>query len=299
MKILITGSTGYLGSQLADALDRRGHSLVLLARPHSSLALIEHLFRHGHHLHVIEGLDSISDAFEGQKIDGVIHSATNYGRGDIAAHDLVDVNVRLPLAVMEAATRSGCSFFVNIDTSLPRLASQYAFSKKQFTDWVQFKNPSMAFVNLVVELFYGPGEGGAKFVTWIVRQLLSGVPGLDLTAGQQKRDFIYIDDLVRAIVALTESAPGRPQGFHSFGVGTGQNRTIRDVVDQTARIVGSGATELRYGVLPYREHEPMESHCDTSELIRMGWKPATDFDEGLRRVIEFEKRRQAAARNGA
>jgi nucleoside-diphosphate-sugar epimerase len=85
--------------------------------------------------------------------------------------------------------------------------------------------------NVVLEHFYGPGDDTSKFVTWVIRELLTNVDHIDLTLGEQKRDFIYIDDVVSAFIAIIENESRFKKGFHQFEVGTNNLIEIRQFVN--------------------------------------------------------------------
>ncbi len=68
---------------------------------------------------------------------------------------------------------------------------------------------------------YGPGDSPNKFIPWLIAQLKNNVPKIDLTAGEQTRDFIYIDDVCTAFKTVCDKMDDIPERFASFEVGTG------------------------------------------------------------------------------
>jgi nucleoside-diphosphate-sugar epimerase len=139
--------------------------------------------------------------------------------------------------------------------------------------------------NLRLEHFYGPGEGDDKFISSLVRACLKEAEA-NLTGGEQRREFIFIDDVVRAF----EVAFANPDDQDFYG-GTGKPIRIRDLAERIHILCGSQAT-LRFGARPCRENEPIDiGKPDAIPLVRLGWRPAVELDDGLRQVIEFEKAR--------
>jgi nucleoside-diphosphate-sugar epimerase len=67
-------------------------------------------------------------------------------------------------------------------------------------------------LNLKVQHFYGPGDDPAKFITGLIAQCLANVPEIRLTEGRQQRDFIYVSDVVSAMLALLEREAPRSSG---------------------------------------------------------------------------------------
>ncbi|MBD3646560.1 MAG: NAD-dependent epimerase/dehydratase family protein, partial [Pseudomonadales bacterium] len=129
---------------------------------------------------------------------------------------------------------------------------------------------------------YGPDDNEQKFVPAIVRRCLAG-ESIDLTSGQQRRDFVYVDDVVEAICLIVESRLS--EGYHHFDVGSGELTSIREFVEAINKTCGGQGT-LNFGALEARVGEP-EYSADTSRLRDVGWNPRTSLGEGLIRTVEF------------
>lgn len=134
------------------------------------------------------------------------------------------------------------------------------------------------FLDLQLEHFYGPGAPEDQFVTWVVRRLKSGEP-LELTAGTQRRDFIYIDVLrVYRIIIDKEFK----DSYVEIPVGTGVAPTIREVVEYLKEITQS-QSELRFGNIPQRANEP-NSCCDIETLKVLGAAPSVGWKEDMAKL---------------
>ena len=144
---------------------------------------------------------------------------------------------------------------------------------------------------MALEHFFGPGDDATKFVSRMVTDSVAAVPRIALTPGQQKRDFIYIDDVVEAFAALIERSGEMPAGYHSYEVGTGRKTSIRDFMALLVRLAGNAGTHLDYGAIPYRENEVMETNVDLRGLQALGWSPKISLEEGLSRTIAAERAR--------
>lgn len=119
--------------------------------------------------------------------------------------------------------------------------------------------------------------------------LLHEVDFIDLTLGEQKRDFIYIDDVVEAFMTLVNFSFDVPNNLYRYEIGTGKNIEIREFVQTVKTMTGNKVTRLNFGMLPYRENEIMESHVDISMLSRLGWQPQISLVEGLKYTIDQER----------
>jgi nucleoside-diphosphate-sugar epimerase len=143
------------------------------------------------------------------------------------------------------------------------------------------------FLNIKLEHMYGPGDDPSKFTTWIVQSCLENIDKIELTPGEQKRDFIYIDDVVDAYSLLLEKAGDLDNDFQEFDLGSGKAVTIREFVETVRRLTGT-ETQLVFGAKSYRKNEIMHSEADISKLLGLGWKPKYDLTAGLKKIIEGE-----------
>ena len=132
---------------------------------------------------------------------------------------------------------------------------------------------------------YGPGDDPSKFTTWIVQSCLKNIDKIELTPGEQKRDFIYIDDVVDAYKLLLKKGGKSGAGFQEFDLGSGKAVSIREFVETVKRLT-SADTELVFGAKAYRENEIMYSEANVTKLLNLGWKPKYDLSEGLKEMIE-------------
>jgi len=287
--ILLTGGNGFLGSSLFRKLLSQGHKILLTVRGTSDLSRIADIKDQARLLY-IEKTD-FAELFRSEKIDAVVHCATNYGRKVTSPLSILEANLLLPLRLLQLGAENGLPCFINTDTILDKRISYYSLSKAQFREWLKLYSDRMACVNAALEHFYGPGDDDSKFTSWAVHSLLKGVPRLDLTPGGQKRDFIYIDDTADALLSVIGHTPNSSKGYFPYEIGTGKAVSLRELVTLIKELSGNSATELNFGAMPYRENEVMEYKADLSSIAALGWTPKVSLREGLRLTIEQEKRR--------
>lgn len=287
MNILLTGATGFLGSNLLARLVEDNHNVVVLVRQSSSLQRIANLLDRVT-VHSL-GDTNYHDLFHSNSIETIIHCATNYGRGAIDSVELLDANLIMPLQLLQSGCRAGVRCFINTDTILDKGVNDYALSKSQFRDWLGNYAQKMVCVNVALEHFYGPQDNPTKFVSFIVKQLLDGVDSINLTLGEQKRDFIFIDDIVSAFLLIIDNCASMKSGYLDYEIGTGDTISIREFVELTKQLSGNTHTQLNFGAVPYRENEAMEAVVNTAGICALGWKPSTTLIEGLSKMIAKER----------
>lgn len=284
--VLLTGATGFLGSHLLEALLKQGYSVVILKRSTSNLWRIEHLT--GQYKSHDVDTQPIEQAFEEQRIDCVIHTACHYGRNGSALGEVVESNLIFGLNVLEASINHQVTSFINTDSLLPRDLNAYSLSKKQLVDWLNQQSTNIQVINLKLEHMYGPKDDSTKFIAWLVTQLKQNAPKINLTSGIQKRDFIYIDDVVSAFLCVLQSATGLPS-FSEYEVGTGKSIEVKTFVQNLKQVFeqnnGLTNTQLNFGAVPYRQGEILEFKVDNQAMRQLGWEPKVSLLQGLEQSL--------------
>ena len=284
--ILLTGATGFLGSYLLEALLKQNYKVVILKRSTSDTWRIESL------LSQVKSYDidkvAVEKAFAEQRIDAVIHTACHYGRNGDAITEVVQTNLMFGLQLLDACLKFNTDTFFNTDTLLQKHLNIYTLSKKQFVEWLQQASDKIQVVNLKLEHMYGSKDDKTKFVSWVTGQLADNVAEIQLTAGEQERDFIYIDDVVSAYLITLEKIQTLPP-FSEYDVGTGQLTTVKSFLQKLKNIYiaknGAVETQLNFGALAYREGEMMSVEVDNSRLIVLGWQAKITLEQGLEKIL--------------
>lgn len=295
-KILLTGATGFLGSHLLKTFLEAGCQIAILKRSFSDIRRIRQ------YLSMVKCFDidlvPIESPFEEcGPFDCVVHTATNYGRRGDAAIEVFDANLSFPLRLLNIATLFNTAAFFNTGTFFNKATSLYSYlnyytlSKQQFEDWgrVFASQGKIQFVNIKIEHMYGPGDDLSKFTTWIVQSFIKNIEKLDLTPGEQRRDFIFIDDVVSTYEFLVGIAGKSEGGFQEFELGSGKAVSIREFVETAKRLTGAD-TFLAFGAKELHAHELMHSEADLANLSKLGWKSKYDLNTGLKKMIEGEKK---------
>jgi len=142
-------------------------------------------------------------------------------------------------------------------------------------------------LNLKLHHVYGAQDDPRKFTSSIFHGCMENKPSIDLTAGEQKRDFIHVDDAVDAYLHLLTRHPALEPAFSVFEVGTGRAVSIKEFA-QTVHRLSNSTTDLRFGAIAYRKNELMLSVADPTALQKLGWNSKVSLPEGVSRVLARE-----------
>lgn len=163
-------------------------------------------------------------------------------------------------------------------------ASPYAILKlttSRFCNW--FSNMYHIPITTVRPAnLYGPGQPKDKFIPYIIENCLKN-QRVDMTYGEQKRNFIFIDDFIDAILLIAEKERNLGQ---IYNIGSESSITLRAVVESIMEITHSNPV-VNFGAVPYRENEMMVFDLNIDKIKALGWTPQYGLADGLQRTIAY------------
>jgi CDP-paratose synthetase len=291
--LIVSGASSYLCSRLIPFLKERFH-LVCLHR--NSTQTANEIFQ-GTTLLNLDALsleEIIHCIHKGSMITGTLHAATSYGRNNETPEEISYCNFELPRILLEISKTTNQKFFLNIDTCLPDSLNTYSSTKARFRGFFRNFNTSMLKINIPLQQFYGPFDNQLIWNT--IAKCVSGTREIPCSEGYQKRDFIYINDLIDAlklIISNLKEIEGRNTNstYLEFPVGTGEPVAVREVLSMVARLTGS-KTRMLFGKLNKRSGEPEMMSYTSTELRSLGWKPHSSIHEGISEMIMVCKEHQ-------
>lgn len=290
-KVLLTGATGFLGSYLLESFISKGFEVVILKRSTSDIWRISHLLDKVKIYNIDEiTLKSIFNEIEPEII---VHTACSYGRKNENIIDIINSNLIFGLQLLEESIKNNVKTFINTDSLLPRNINDYSLSKAQFTDWLKKQCNQIQVVNFKIEHMYGVKDDDKKFIPWLIKEMISGDSTINLTSGIQKRDFVYVSDVISAFNLIIQKCELLPV-WNEFDVGTSTFTEVREFVLTIATLLEKKYNKvivprLNFGSIPYRNEEIMMPQLDNTNLIEHGWKHKVTIKEGVEKIIKQYK----------
>jgi len=289
-KIVLTGSTGFLGSALTSRLNTGGFQTVALIYGDSGKRVRETYATENLYFNHVTDLASLIDW---TTVDAVVHLATNYGRNGSAALEMC--NVELPKKLLSLSQQFGVPNFLNADSFFSDVSISYPYLKEYRESKLRFREFAKAsadsydtkVINLRIFHMYGPNDNKGKFVHEMLELIRSNAVEIDLTNGTQLRDFVYIDDVVDAFCCIIRNAGSLGCGFTGFDICTNQSVSIKCFL-MAIKDKWCSDTRLNFGVLPTRKGEfHLENMvADNSGLINLGWRVKFNYVAGIANLFD-------------
>jgi nucleoside-diphosphate-sugar epimerase len=292
-KILITGASGFLGSHLASRLCENGADVHAVSRSQRQMQANGPRWWHGD----MAEIATVRELFHEVKPDVVFHLsglATARPDRDLVLptfHSLLVSTVNILMAAAESRSRrivlaasltepqSGDSEFTP--------GSPYAAAKWASGAYGRMFHGLYNVPIVLVRPFmtYGPGQDESKLIPYVVLSLLKG-EAPKLASGQQEIDWIYVDDVMDGFLAAA-SAP--EIDGQTIDLGSGVLVPIRAVVGHLVQLMDAKVEPL-FHALPDRPYEPVRMANIADAYAKLGWKPRTSLEEGLKRTVNWHRR---------
>ncbi|MCI0396057.1 MAG: NAD-dependent epimerase/dehydratase family protein [Chloroflexi bacterium] len=310
MRVLITGGGGFLGAALANRLAGNGHEVRVLDDlsngNREALSPTIHFTRGD-----VSDIPQLWSLL--QEVDCVYHLAArvSVAQSILYPRDYNTVNVGGTVSLMEAMRDAGVRRVVLAssgaiygqqayqpvaETAMPQPDSPYAVSKRAAELYVHTIGALWGIETVALRIFnaYGPGQSlpasHAPVVPRFLQAALSGGSVVIFGGGKQSRDFIYVSDVVEALISAATAGNVNRQVLN---IGSGQETTVNELVELIERTLGRPVNRVFNREKEGGVRRLVANVAQAQKLL--GFQPQVTLSEGLRLTLAGDHRFSSAA----
>ncbi|MEA1926171.1 MAG: GDP-mannose 4,6-dehydratase [Patescibacteria group bacterium] len=311
MKILITGGAGFIGSAIAKKLMDRGDDVVIIDNfneyydPQLKRDRIS-TFLEGYDFELYEGdiqdVDFCESMFKKEKIDKIIHLAAMAGVRSSLKDPMLyeEVNVMGTIVLLDLSVKHKIKNFVYASSS-----SVYGNNKKTpFSESDRVDTPISPYAatkradELIAHVYshiYGLKTTGLRYFTvygpWgrpdmalflFTKNILESKPINVNNHGKMSRNFTYIDDIVSGTITVLDA----DLDYEIMNIGGDKEDSLMKFIKVIEKNLGKKAKK---NMRPMQPGDVPSTVADISKLRKLGWKPTTKIDEGIKKFIDWYK----------
>lgn len=278
MRILVSGSTGYVGKRLINQLIKSDSNAIGLAG-NTKVSSLGNSLR-------------LSDFEEGIKKfcpEVVVNLAANVSKefDKKSIEEILVANVAFPQRLALSALDAGCTRFINVSTysifaddGTYRPETYYAASKKANEDLLEYfhQNTKMKVLNLVFYDIYGPDQPHGRLLPKLVAAMKDGEE-FHLSPGEQEINLLFVDDAVSGIISAIQNPDVFSLEFSSkFCLYSADTVKVKMLSSLITEALGFKSETIYYDA-PYR-HNQIMNFSPKNEMLP-NWQPQTELKTGL------------------
>lgn len=292
MKILLTGATGFLGTNLLSKLLETNFELVILGRNLTTqFDLVKYIYTSEvNWKHEVRTTNP----------DIVIHLASHLTSNDdeAAIDKLIDANIKFGIDLMDAIKPIKIKYFINTGTfaeyssktALLEPAYLYAATKSAFRSIIKYYQRIIGFkcINIIPYTIYGGADSKKKLMD-IIYDSTNATEAIQMSPGNQCLDFIHIDDVVDFYLCLLKKIDLITENYIEIHLGTGKGNTPRQIASYIEVATGK-KTNINWGGLSYRPLDTMYNVASFNLPKQVfEWSPAINIELGIKKFLEQKK----------
>lgn len=299
-KVLVTGSEGFLGKHLVLRLLLEGYVVYGISLPPTSV--IEHPNYHYTSLDILNR-EKLSHYFENSTFDAVIHLAALTTHEELTKNKekTLRINLEGTLNLLEEFRNTKSTKFIFTSTGkVYGRIQQLPLSEDHPTSPINILGKTKLVAEKLIDFFsyeatqqfiilrmfnvYGPGQRNYFLIPTILSQFRDGNDKITLGNIHDKRDYIFIEDIVEAIMIMLKKRLS--ENLNIFNVGSGKPHSALDIVRVIEEIFSKKVT-IDIDKSRFRKDEFPEEYADIRKLLSLGWSPRYDLKTGLEKTISY------------
>jgi UDP-glucose 4-epimerase len=299
-KIVVTGGAGFIGSQIVDCYVESGHDVIIVDNLASGRRTNVNPAARWYDMDVRS--PEFAALIRSERPEYISHHAAQAKVGTSTAQPLydADVNILGMINLLQAAVDAGVRKVIfsssggtvyGVSERLPITEDQpfapqspYGISKTACEYYLRYYAATygLCYTALRYANVFGPRDttSSEHVITIFVDRLLDGLSPIIQWDGEQAKDYIYIDDVVRANMAVLDAGDNQ-----AYNVGSGKGVSVNSIYQLVQEATGIHVP-AEHG--PKRAGDVRLVYFDYSKAARdLGWEPRVPFGEGLRRTVEW------------
>jgi len=290
---IITGGTGFVGSNLCRKLVEQQWRVYLITRPSSDYASIADI-KNDVTIYEDDGdIESLIEFFKQTAAEVVFHLASvfvaEHGHEDIDR--LVESNLKFGLHILEAMKASQTKLLINTGTSWQHYHNAtynpvdlYAATKEAFESLMRYYSTGEGLRVITLKLFdtYGETDKRPKLIN-LLNHYAETQQELQMSPGEQMIDLVHVEDVINAFIKAYEYLYSHEDITDlTFGVATGNPLSLKSVIKIFEALSGE-KLKIQWGGRDYRKREVMTLWTDYERLPN--WTCDITIEEGLKRYL--------------
>ena len=296
-RAIVTGATGFVGSNLCKYLIENNWEVSIISRPSSDYTNINCVLNKVQLFEYDGNVEKLISFFRKKEADVVFHLASLF----IAEHEsyeinqLVDSNIKFGLHILEAMKESSTKQLINTGTSWQHYHTNeynpvdlYAATKQAFESLIKYYTEAESIRCITLKLFdtYGESDTRPKLIN-LLHKFADENKELNMSPGEQVLDLVHVDDVVKAFVKAYDILSSNcAVKFEQFGVASGRKIRLKDLIEIFEKVT-SKKINVCWGGRGYRKREVMELWSGYNLLP--DWECTITLEEGFKKYSSLNQ----------
>lgn len=290
-KAIVTGGTGFVGSNLCRELLKQGWEIAVISKKEFGYNNVSDIKEKLDILEYNDNIFNLINFFKEKKADVVFHLASLF----IAEHkpeninDLIESNIKFGTHILEAMKESNTKLLINTGTSWQHYNNEdynpvclYAATKEAFEKLIEYYTEAEGIRTITLKLFdtYGENDTRPKLIN-LLNKFSKEKTELNMSAGEQMLDLVHVSDVVNAFIKAYEYLKENKGIKHNkYAVSSNRELRLRDLIGIYEKVTGN-KIKVNWGGREYRKREVMRLWRNFKLLPN--WECKVKLEEGLKK----------------